>query len=272
MARARWRALTPGKMGNHMKLRDRIKSKLRWERRSPAERQRILRRVLPILHGLARVGGILRLDIRLLALLCVTDKFGDHDYTTAYAVHFRRFRNRKLNLLEIGVGGYAHDIGGRSLMLWSAYFRRGRIVGLDIEDKTRLSRGRIKVYQGSQVDPVGLKQLVASEGGAFDIIIDDGSHENAHQIESFRLLFSHVKPGGIYVIEDLQTSYWSQYGGGAPSNDGHRKSAMYFLGGIIDSVNYSFFATEEQPIPADIRDDIAAIHFYPEICIIEKRM
>jgi demethylmacrocin O-methyltransferase len=254
-----------------MKLRDRIKSKLRWEHRPPVERQRILRRTLPVLHGLARVGGMLRFDIRVLALLCMTDKFGDHDYISAYATHFRRFRNRNLNLLEIGVGGYAHDIGGRSLMLWSTYFRRGRIVGLDIEDKTRLSRGRIKVYQGSQIDPDGLKQLVDSEGGAFDIIIDDGSHENAHQIESFRFLFRHVKPGGIYVIEDLQTSYWLKYGGGVPGSDDHRKSAMYFLSGIIDSVNYPFFANENQPIPADVRDDIAAIHIYPEICFIEKR-
>src|SRR5690606_41306911 len=55
--------------------------------------------------------------------------------------------------------------------------------------------------------------LVINNIGEPDLIIDDGSHINEHVIESFNFLFPRLKSGGIYVIEDVQTSYWVDYGG-----------------------------------------------------------
>jgi hypothetical protein len=58
--------------------------------------------------------------------------------------------------------------------------------------------------QGSETD---LMQWVNITGGGFDIIVDDGSHNPRHQLESFRLLFEHaLKPGGIYFIEDIESA------------------------------------------------------------------
>ena len=47
----------------------------------------------------------------------------------------------------------------------------------------------------------------------FDIIIDDGSHQSKHIISSFKFLFSYLNNNGIYVVEDLQTSYQPRNGG-----------------------------------------------------------
>ena len=38
-------------------------------------------------------------------------------------------------------------------------------------------------------------------------MIDDGSHINTDIITTFNELWPHVKPGGFYCIEDLNTSY-----------------------------------------------------------------
>ena len=59
----------------------------------------------------------------------------------------------------------------------------------------------------------GFLQKVAGEFGPFDLIIDDGSHVNAHVITTFEVLFPLLKTGGLYVVEDTQTSYWPVLGG-----------------------------------------------------------
>ena len=46
--------------------------------------------------------------------------------------------------------------------------------------------------------------------GPFDIIIDDGSHLSLHQIGTFEALYGSLKTAGLYIIEDVQTSYWAQ--------------------------------------------------------------
>ena len=71
----------------------------------------------------------------------------------------------------------------------------------------------IRVRIGSQADPAFLAKVV-QELGPFDIIIDDGSHVVSHQIASFNALFDEaLKPGGIYMVEDLETSYWGHRSG-----------------------------------------------------------
>ena len=99
---------------------------------------------------------------------------------------------------------------GASLLLWRDYFPEGEIVGIDI----RLSDGfdpgeRIRVYEGSQADTAFLTRVAAEAApGGFDIIIDDASHIGALTKTAFWHLFeNHLKPGGIYAIEDWGTGY-----------------------------------------------------------------
>lgn len=148
-----------------------------------------------------------------LAILHGTDKFGLHDYTPHYFALLRDLRDQPLRMLELGVGGFGHaDRGGESLATWRDFFPNAQIAGVDIERKVLDLGPRVSIHQGSQVDAPFLADVVAHRG-PFDVILDDGSHMNAHVVESFGLLFPALVPGGIYIIEDVQTAFFKRYGG-----------------------------------------------------------
>jgi hypothetical protein len=214
----------------------------------------------------ARAAGFLGAGLDLLAALCGTDKYGVHHYTPVYEALARPLRRRAISLLELGVGGYGRGLGGESLLMWAAYFSKGRIYGVDIEDKTALSGGRIKVFQCSQTDRQRLTAL-CDEIGPFDLVIDDGSHVNPHQIESFRILWPYVKDGGWYVIEDVQTSYWPSYGGGAPGSPAYASSCMSFFKALADSVNQCEFL---EPARIDTEPSIGQIAFHHNMIVLRK--
>lgn len=116
-------------------------------------------------------------------------------------------RFQKLKILEIGVNLGA---GLRSL---KSYFPNSEIFGLDIkEDCKEHEEERIQVVIGSQVD-FSIIETFSKEN--FDIIIDDGSHHNNHVFLTFSMLFGSLSSEkvGLYIIEDVHTSYWPQYGG-----------------------------------------------------------
>ncbi len=218
------------------------------------------------LQRFAKVAGWFGAELDLLAALYGTDKFGEHDYTPVYGELMRGSRRKAVRLLEVGVGGYEGALGGESLRMWASYFRRGRITGIDLYDKTALSGGRVAVYQCSQVDAPKLTSL-AKELGPFDFILDDGSHLNAHQIETFGILWPHLKDGGIYIVEDVQTSYWPSYGGGPLGTPGYEKSCMRWFKDIVDSVNLPEFL---QPAPGRLDAGIASIAFHHNLIVLRK--
>ncbi|GAB0114742.1 O-methyltransferase [Acidisoma sp. C75] len=142
-----------------------------------------------------------------------SDKFGAHLYTSFYDRLFRHLRDKAINILEIGVGGYDTALaGGSSLWMWAEYFPYARIVGLDYAAKTINVSPRVTIIQGSQVDIPLLDRIVA-EHGPFDIIIDDGSHNVQHVDQSFRALYPRLSARGIYVVEDTQTAFIEGAGG-----------------------------------------------------------
>jgi demethylmacrocin O-methyltransferase len=215
-------------------------------------------------------------NLDVLALIFNTDKNGKgyfkkgggHSYTQHYSRHFRKFRFKKIKLLEIGVGGYKdpHQ-GGQSLRMWKKYFPFGNIFSLDIFDKSAIQENRIKIYMGSQTDPEILSRIT-DENGEFDLIIDDGSHINDHVITTFKLLFPKLKDGGIYVIEDLLTSYSDEMGGDN-QNLNNPKTSMNFCKSLADCLNYSEFnISGYQPTYYDLH--ITEIHFYHNLVFIYK--
>ena len=174
------------------------------------------------------------------AILAGTDKFGYHDYTPNYFKMFAPLKDAPLKLLEIGVGGYADDDrGGQSLEVWRDFFPNAQITGIDIQKKTMDLGPRVEILQGSQVDPDFLKELVASHG-PFDIIIDDGSHRNEHIVASFQMLFPTLAPGGIYVAEDVQTSFHPRFGGSlnmrAPNSVGYFGELLRNISGDVAGI------------------------------------
>ena len=120
-----------------------------------------------------------------------------HYVTQVYPTYFESIRNEKLSLLEIGIKR------GGSLKMWRDYFPNGTIYGLDIIRTTFLADElRIKTFRGSQSEENTLQKLV-NYTGKLDIVIDDGAHTSNTAVPAFEFLWSYVKPGGFYVIEDL---------------------------------------------------------------------
>jgi hypothetical protein len=136
-----------------------------------------------------------------------TDKI-KHYYLEVYDQVLAAWVDKELKLLEIGV----HK--GGSLQLWRDYFPRGMIVGIDLELPESFVPGeRVQLFKGSQADIQFLSEVatrVAPEG--FDIIIDDASHIGELTKTTFWYLFDHhLKPGGLYAIEDWGTGYLDDF-------------------------------------------------------------
>jgi hypothetical protein len=211
-------------------------------------------------------------NLPFLALAHGTDKEGFHSYCKFYQRHFKHIQKHKLNILEIGVGGYENpNEGGNSLRMWKSYFRKSNIFGIDIFDKSGLNEDRIKTFKGSQTDEVFLKSVV-SQIGKIDIVIDDGSHINNHVIETFKILFPLINKDAVYIIEDLQTSYWTKsdgidWGGSRDLKD--PKTSMNFIKGLVDCINHKDYE-DKYYIPSYLDENISSVHFYKKIAFIFK--
>ena len=232
-----------------------------------AGREAVRRRVASTDPEAERRRRLASLDLTGLAKEFGTDKWGNHRYTPHYQRHLEHLRDREFTLLEIGIGGYDRDReGGASLKMWSWFFPRARIIGLDIEDKSFVDDDRIRSVVGSQADPDVLARIVAEEGAPL-VVVDDGSHRPEHVRATFRTLFPLLSAGGFYAIEDTQTSYWPRWGGSTDRQD--PLTTMALVKDLVDGLNWVEFLDDDyQPTYTDRW--VAAVHCYHNLVIIEK--
>jgi hypothetical protein len=196
-----------------------------------------------------------------------SDKWGVHRYTPHYERHFAHLRDREMLVLELGIGGYARERqGGASLRMWKWFFPRAQIVGVDIEDKSFVDEERITSYVGSQTDR-GLMRRIVKKYGAPTIVIDDGSHRSPHVRKSFRILFPMLADDGIYVIEDVQTSYWPQWKGSLDLDDPTTSMAM--VKGLLDGLNHEEFLDDGYE-PSYTDRHVTAVHCYHNLVVVQK--
>ncbi|MFI9051371.1 hypothetical protein [Streptomyces sp. NPDC053427] len=220
--------------------------------------RRLLRGCEPVTHDLSE-----------LSIRFGSDKWGLHCYTPHYERHFAPYADRALNILEIGVGGYSRPAwGGGSLRMWKRFFHRSMVFGIDIFDKQAFQSQRIGILQGSQSDE-GFLEEALRRTGPLDIVIDDGSHVNSDVITSFGYLFPRLRPGGLYVIEDVQTAYWPGYGGSS-ENLTDPTTSVGFAKTLIDGLNHEEFEPLEARVAAPTDHHVAGLHFYHNLVIIEK--
>jgi SAM-dependent methyltransferase len=135
-----------------------------------------------------------------------------HGYTLIYEMLFRPLRHHdEVNLLELGLAIGGPELGGNenrpvagspSLELWLIYFRNAQIVGFDISDFSAIERESFTFVRGDAGKPSDLDKLTALNR-EFDVIIDDASHASFHQQLGLATLFKLLKPGGLYIIEDM---------------------------------------------------------------------
>lgn len=141
-----------------------------------------------------------------------TDKCSKiHNYLTKYEFFLQTFKDDQISVLELGV------YKGASLKMWRDYFWNAIIYGVDINPQCKeYEETNIKVLikdLDNEEDLNSLKSLAPT------IIIDDASHYWSHQIFALYHLLPALKNGGIYILEDLETSFLSYADGGSIHDD-----------------------------------------------------
>jgi hypothetical protein len=130
-------------------------------------------------------------------------------HVRAYESLLGHLRGERFALLELGVDK------GDSLAMWRDGFPEATIVGVDIEIPDLGLGPRVHLVNGDQRDGELLAEIrrsFAPEG--FEVIIDDASHQGAHSARSLQALFvEHLRPGGLYVVEDWRMGYYVPYEG-----------------------------------------------------------
>lgn len=158
-------------------------------------------------------------------------------FLETYEEIFQPLSDQAVVLFELGI----HD--GGSLRQWRDFFPAGVIVGLDLRPVSASDLGeRVRVYEGRQEDTELLDRIAAQTApSGFDIIIDDCSHIAALTRVSFWHLFDrHLKPGGIYVIEDWGTGYWASWPDGQRFNGvDHSAGMVGFIKELVDECGRS---------------------------------
>jgi hypothetical protein len=180
-------------------------------------------------------------------------------YFPIYERHFEWYKNKSLTFLEIGV------FKGGSLQMWQRYFGPfAKIVGIDIDEKCKdHEQPGIFIRTGDQSDERFL-QSVIDEFGVPDIVLDDGSHQMNHINATFQFLYPQLPKNGIYMVEDLHTAYWEEYGGGLQKENSFVNQAKKF----IDSLNADH---SRGTVPVDfITRGTFSISFYDSIIAFEK--
>ena len=148
----------------------------------------------------------------------LADRYGSdkgsikHRYTELYHMLFHPFRDQKINFLEMGllIGGPEHGESADretkdlpSIRMWLEFFTKAHITGLDVSDFSWFSHERFSFIR---CDMDKRENIAAAREWLddLDIVIDDASHASHHQQNAFLELFPKVKPGGMYIIEDLR--------------------------------------------------------------------
>jgi cephalosporin hydroxylase len=180
-------------------------------------------------------------------------------YFSIYERHFAWFRGKSITFLEIGVSK------GGSLQMWQRYFGPlAKIVGIDIDPAClQHEQPGISVRIGDQSDPVFL-QSVIDEFGTPDVVLDDGSHRMDHIGATFEFLYPRLPKNGIYMVEDLHTAYWEEYGGGVDAPASFINKCKRF----IDSLNADH---SRGAVPVDaMTTGTFGISFYDSVVAFEK--
>jgi cephalosporin hydroxylase len=180
-------------------------------------------------------------------------------YFPAYERHFAAWQGRTMTFFEIGV------FKGGSLPMWRSFFGpRATIVGIDIDPgcKEHEAPG-IEVRIGDQSDPAFLNSLI-TEFGAPDVVLDDGSHQAAHVSATFEHLYPRMPKNAVYMVEDAQTSYWPENGGGLDEPEAFINIAK----GLVDRLNAEH---TRGAVPVDdFTRQTHSISFFDSIVVFEK--
>lgn len=185
-----------------------------------------------------------------------------HHYFEIYDRHFSRFRGKPVHVVEFGVSQ------GGSLKMWQHYFGpQVQITGVDINPNCKqFEEPGVCIHIGDQQDRNFLKML-ARTLAPIDILIDDGGHTMKQQIHTYEELFPRVTAEGVYLIEDLHTSYWKRWGGGVR----RKQTFIEYSKQFIDWLNAWHSREPGKLQPTGFTRAVHSLHYYDSVLVIEKR-
>jgi 23S rRNA U2552 (ribose-2'-O)-methylase RlmE/FtsJ len=183
-------------------------------------------------------------------------------YFEIYDRHFAPYRGKEITVMEFGV---SH---GGSLDMWRDYFgKKARIIGVDINPECEKFKDKnTEIFIGDQEDKSFLKKLM-DKVGPVDIVIEDGGHTMVQQNNTFEVVYPTMNPNGVFLIEDLHTSYWDGYGGGFRKRDTFIEKAK----DLIDELNAWHSKDNESFRVTDFTATTHSMHFYDSIIVFERR-
>jgi cephalosporin hydroxylase len=182
-------------------------------------------------------------------------------YFDIYHRHFQPYRNKPVTIVEFGV---SH---GGSLQMWKSYFGpEARIVGVDINPQcANLGEPQIEIVIGDQEDRQFLKSL-ANKVGDIDVLIEDGGHTMSQQIATFEELWPNIVKGGVFLMEDLHTSYWPKYDGGL-----RREGTFIEYAKKLVDQQHAWHSRDKSEFDVDeYTRSIAGMHVYDSIIVFDK--
>jgi hypothetical protein len=198
-----------------------------------------------------------------------------------YDEYFAAIRDRPITLLELGVSL------GESLKVFGTYFEKGKIIGVDIEDRgiDFSSYPNVRFEIGDQRNAARLSEVCATHApDGLDIIIDDASHIGTWSLMSYNALFPFLNPGGLYMIEDWATGYWTDWPDGGQFQDftpakqddivekripSHDFGMVGFIKYLVDEV----MSSEIRPsmsAPITRPDRLELMHIHKPIVVLQK--
>jgi len=219
-----------------------------------------------------------------------TDKLWRHGYHRHYENWLLPYKNKAaFDMLEIGTKD------GQSLVSWMLYFNNIRHIDAmrygepgkwnckKAAPKMRVDCDKIHIFEGDQSAKADLQTMKDARPEGWDIIIDDGSHVPLHNIISFKLLWNSIKVGGMYVVEDIESSWMDGkvYGyrtrGGLPPKKAPA-SAVEFFKLLVDVVNrkhflepgYTMIAGDEHIAEIVFGDGLLMVRKYTDLSAHQK--
>jgi hypothetical protein len=116
---------------------------------------------------------------------------------------------------------------------------------------------------GDQSDLDFLQQTI-DEFGSPDVVLDDGSHMMDDILASFKFFYPHMSKNGVYMIEDLHSAYWDEYGGGI----GRANSFIEKAKGLIDELNVDH--SRGAVSISEFSRTTMSMHFYDSVVAFER--
>lgn len=192
-------------------------------------------------------------------------------YFQAYERHTSRFVDKVPRILEIGI-----DQGGSIEMWYKRFDGKCEIWGVDIRDKSvalqkefhKEGMNSVHLIKGDQGSSKFWDEFLADK--QFDIVVDDGSHQVTHQILTFEKVFPKIRDGGVYICEDLCTSYWPKWGGGFKK----KGTMVEYMKNHVDFLNERDANNKRYGgnagVPSGFRRVASSVCFYDGLVAIDK--